>query len=65
MKKTDELSAPRTYGPEYGIEAVRRLRAGYPISYRDNGIFIQEYPDGRRFEIRLENDDTTTFLREL
>ncbi len=65
MEKTDIQPPPRTYGPEYGAEAVRRLRAGFPISYLENGVHIRENPDGRRYEIRIEDDGSATFLGEL
>jgi len=65
VQESNASSAPRNYGPEYGPEAVRRLRAGYPISYSENGLHVQEYPDGRRYEIRIEEDGSATFLREL
>jgi hypothetical protein len=58
-------SRRRTYGPEYGPEAIRRLEAGLPISYRRAGVLIEEHPDGRRFEIRIEPDYSTTYIREL
>lgn len=63
--EVDVQREPRVYGPEYGPEAVRRLHAGYPISYRRDGLHIQENPDGRRYEIRVERDNSTTFLRKL
>jgi len=64
--QNNNVSPPqRAYGPEYGPEAVRRLRAGYSISYSENGLHIQEFPDGRRYEIRVEEDGCATFLREL
>lgn len=59
------VAPPHTYGPEYGPEAVRRLHAGYPICYMENGMLLEEYPDGRRYEIRVEADGSATFLREL
>ena len=65
MQESNASSRPRSYGPEYGPEAVRRLRAGYPISYSENGLHVQENPDGRRYEIRIEEDGSATFLREL
>jgi len=65
VQKSNASPPPRTYGPEYGPEAVRRLRAGYSISYSENGMHVREDPDGRRFEIRVEEDGSATFLREL
>jgi len=65
MQKSDASRPPHTYGPEYGPEAVRRLRAGHSISYSENGMHVREDPDGRRFEIRVEEDGSATFLREL
>ena len=59
------VTMPRTYGPEYGLEAVRRLREGVSIVYMRDGILIEEFPDGRRYEIRVEADDSTTVVREL
>ena len=55
----------QTFGPEYGPEAIRRLRAGLPISYLDNGMLVRETADGHRFEIRIEADGSATVLREL
>ncbi len=65
MQNNNASPTQRTYGPEYGSEAVRRLRAGYPISYSENGMHVQEFPDGRRYEIRVEEDGSATFMREL
>lgn len=42
---------PREFGPEYGPEARRQLEAGFPIVYLEDGILIEEQPDGRRFRV--------------
>jgi hypothetical protein len=65
VQKSNASPPPRTYSPEYGPEALRRLRAAYSISYSENGLHVREDPDGRRFEIRIEQDGSATFLREL
>ncbi len=59
------VTTPRTYGPEYGLEALRRLQEGLSIVYMRDGILIEEFPDGRRYEIRVEADDSTKVVREL
>jgi len=59
------VTTPRTYGPGYGLEAVRRLNEGLSIVYRRDGMLIEEFPDGRRYEIRVEDDDRTTVVREI
>jgi hypothetical protein len=53
------------YGPEYGMEAVRRLEAGFSIVYSLDKVLVEEHPDGRRFAIRVEYDGSFTNLREL
>lgn len=36
---------------------ARALAAGIPVVYRDPlGCYVQEWPDGRRFEIRFRPD---------
>ncbi len=56
----------RTYGKDYGPEAIRRLEAGYPITYRDEaGTLTKEYPDGRRFEIAVDPNYTLREIRKL
>ena len=55
----------RTFGPEYGSEAVRRLEAGFSIIYSENGTLTEEHPSGRRFAVCLGPDDSITNLREL
>jgi hypothetical protein len=58
----------RSYGPEYGPEAIRRLEAGFSIVYSENDSddsIIEEHADGRRFLVRVEPDSSVTNLREL
>lgn len=58
----------RSYGPEYGLEATRRLQAGFSIVYSENDsddAIIREEPNGRRFLVRVEPDNSITNLREL
>ena len=56
---------PRSYGPEYGPEAFRRLEAGFSIVYSENDsddCIIEEHADGRRFLVSVEPDSTVTIL---
>ena len=62
---SNPLVGQRTFGPEYGSEAIRRLRAGLSISYLENGMLVRETANGHRFEIRIEADGSATVLREL
>jgi hypothetical protein len=57
----------RAYGPDYGLEAIRRLEAGYAITYQNHadGILTKEYPNGRRFEMRVDPDGSIKQIREL
>lgn len=54
-----------TYGPEYGLEAIRRLEAGYPIVYEEHGTLTEEFPDGRRFAIRVDATGAIVHVHEL
>ncbi len=55
-----------TYGADYGPAAIRRLEAGYPITYRgEDAVLTKEYPDGRRSEIAVDADYTMREVREL
>jgi hypothetical protein len=43
--------------------ALRRFDAsarGFRFVYMRDGILIEEFPDGRCYEIRVEADDSTT-----
>jgi len=60
-KSTD----PRVFGPEYGPEAIRQLTNGFSIAYSENGVLIEERPNGQRFAIRSEVDGSATILYEL
>lgn len=51
--------------PPLGPEAPSRLRAGHAISYRWKGMLVEEFPDGRRYKIRVEPDGAMTLLREV
>jgi len=53
------------HDPPLGPEALSRLRAGRAISYCWKGMLVEEFPDGRRYEIRVEPEGATTLLREL
>jgi hypothetical protein len=45
-------SGQRVFGPEYGPEAIRQLTDGFSIAYSENGVLIEERPNGQRFAIR-------------
>jgi hypothetical protein len=49
----------------YGLEAIRRLKAGFPIVYMEDGIVVEEHPDGRRYEIGADEDARTFVVREI
>ena len=49
----------------YGLEAIRRLRNGRTIVYAESGVLIEEHPDGRRFEMALDEQNRSTVVREL
>jgi hypothetical protein len=49
----------------YGLEAIKRLKAGRSTIYGDDGIVIEEYPDGRRFEMALDERYRAIAVREL
>jgi hypothetical protein len=49
----------------YGLEAIRRLKAGFPIVYMEGGIVIEEHPDGRRYEIGADEEGRTYVVREI
>jgi len=49
----------------YGLEAIKRLKAGRSIIYGSDGIVIEEYPDGRRFEMALDEGYRAIAVREL
>jgi hypothetical protein len=49
----------------YGLEAIKRLRAGRSIVYADDGMVIEEYPDGRRYQMRLDADLRPIVVRKL
>jgi len=49
----------------YGLEAIKRLKAGRTIIYAESGIIIEEYPDGRRFEMTLDEHYQPVVVREL
>ncbi len=57
----------RIFGPEYELEAIRRLNAGYSIVYDRDGVVTIEYPDGRRFEVTVdvEANYALRYVREL
>jgi len=62
-----DTSKRRSYGPEYGLEAIRRFEAGFSIVYSEKDAehtIIEEHPDGRRFVVRLE-DESIKNVREL
>ncbi|MGH7707876.1 MAG: hypothetical protein ACREM6_08135 [Vulcanimicrobiaceae bacterium] len=61
MKKLASATPVR----EHGIEATRRLRAGLPIAYVEDGVLVHENPDGRRYEVRIEATGSATFVREV
>jgi len=58
-------SGQRVFGPEYGPEAIRQLTDGFSIAYSENGVLIEERPNGQRFAIRSELDGSATILYEL
>ncbi len=55
----------RVFGPEYGPEAVRQLTDGFSTAYSEDGVLIEERPNGQRFAIRSELDGSATILYEL
>jgi len=58
-------SGQRVFGPEYGPAAIRRLTDGFSIAYLEDGVLIEERPNGQRFAIRSEADGSATILFEL
>jgi hypothetical protein len=49
----------------YGLEAIKRFRAGRAIIYNIGKIIVEEHPDGRRFEMTLDEEYRPLRVREL
>ncbi len=49
----------------YGLEAIKRLRAGRSIIYNIGKMIVEEHPDGSRFEMTLDENDSPVRVREL
>ena len=49
----------------YGLEAIKRLKAGRPIVYKLGNILIEEHPDGSRFEMTLDEQYRPQRVRAL
>ncbi len=58
-------SGQRVFGPEYGPEAIRQLTNGFSIAYYEDGVLLEERPNGQRFAIRSDADGSATILYEL
>jgi hypothetical protein len=49
----------------YGLEAIKRLKAGRTIIYNIGTMIVEEHPDGSRFEMTLDENDRSLRVREL
>ncbi len=49
----------------YGLEAMKRLRAGRSIIYSEGQTIVEELPDGRRFEVDYDENYNERRIREL
>jgi hypothetical protein len=49
----------------YGLEAIKRLKAGRPIVYNVGKIIVEEHPDGSRFEMTLDEQFEARRVRQL
>lgn len=49
----------------YGLEAIKRLKAGRTITYNIGKMIVEEHPDGSRFEMTVDEDDRPLRVREL
>jgi hypothetical protein len=49
----------------YGLEAIKRLRAGRSIIIGEGNIIIEEFPDGRRQQMDVDQDNRPVKVRDL
>lgn len=49
----------------YGLEAIKRLKSGRSIVYKIGETIVEEYPDGSRFEMTLDENYKPLRVREV
>ncbi len=49
----------------YGLEAIKRLRAGRSIIIGEGQMIVEEFPDGRRQQMDVDQDNRPVKVRDL